>query len=229
MNVRRYRSLTAAALFFWPAMQLVLWLGATQTVSFSLLADGFREASDAWRQADAAARFWWTALGFWQLMLVPLALMVHRTLVRTGTPYLPIATVAGILAGLLGMIGAWFGPLFLAPFNDAMQASPGISVRGVEPLLLSLHGYLKVLIGQTGLFLAGCWLVLSGFAMVRTARYRPRIGAWWITSGLCLWVGLLQGLGWEAAGGVRRFGFYLGLAGIAYAGTFVKRDKTEEI
>src|ERR1700752_258033 len=57
----------------------------------------------------------WYAFAFTGVLFIPVAFLVHRTLASDTTPYMPLATAIGVLAGVFQCLGLIRWP-FLVPY-----------------------------------------------------------------------------------------------------------------
>ncbi|GAB4209995.1 MAG: hypothetical protein OHK0022_42130 [Roseiflexaceae bacterium] len=191
------------------------------TICFTLLGRLF-EYPDILRQptSDVLSKFRaggpglvavWYVLTLTALLFVPLAVLVQRVLTeRAGGTVLMVATVFGVLAGLVQTLGfiRWpflvphLAQVYLDPATDAAQrAAAGLVFE-------AFHRYAGMALGEhLGYLSTSVWTFLVGLLMLRV----PLFGRWLGLSGMGLALGIASGLlepaGVEAAGAVNAISY----------------------
>jgi hypothetical protein len=191
------------------------------TVCFTLLQQLF-EYPDILRQptADVLAKFQaggaplvavWYALTATALLFVPLAVLVHRVLAARAAPTpLWLATVCGVLAGLVQTLGFLRWPFLVPHLADAYLApGAGDAQRAAAALVFeAFHRYLGMGIGEhLGYLTTAAWTALVALQLRRSGLV-PR---WFGDAGLLLAAGIAAGLaepaGWALGGTINTLSY----------------------
>jgi hypothetical protein len=157
----------------------------------------------------ARLKLLWYGFMLTAVLLAPLTVLLGQVLVRDDLAIVPTATVVGVLAALVQVLGLARWP-FLVPvlartYHDpaSSEATRAATVVAFE----SFHRYLGVAIGEClGYLFTGVWTVLIGIAMLQSSPFE-----WWlawpgIAIGLFLvagsfeFVGRFEENGWKLAG-----------------------------
>jgi len=182
--------------------------------AFTLLQISF-EYPDILRQPAVVVMEKFTAGGSglianWYLMVVssilfiPISVMLHPYLMREDTPYMPVATTFGVLAGVVQMLGfiRW---VFLVPVLAATYLDPSASeaVRAaVEVTFTAFNQYAGVGIGEhLGYLFTVLWTLLIAFAMPRSKYFSAWLGWMGAITAAGILLGTLEpvGVAWASA------------------------------
>ena len=123
----------------------------------------------------------WFAFGLSALLFIPASILLHRIVDRQGSPYLAIATVMGVLSGVLMAVGLmrW---VFVVPFLANLYIEPTSSLatrEAVKVVYQAVHQYGGVAIGeQLGQTLLIGWTIGVGTAMLRSPLFKAWV-AWY--------------------------------------------------
>src|SRR5215216_7153953 len=167
--------------------------------------------------ADVLARFgaggtplvltWW-AFAMTALLMVPLVVLVARALGDADPDLMAVATIIGVLAGLVQFLGLVRWP-FLVPYLARTAADPTASDarrEAVDIVFQAFNRYLGVAVGEhLGYLLTGAWTTLAGVALTQTSAVPGWLGAIGIAIGpvlvLCSFefVGGHEPTGWRLA------------------------------
>jgi hypothetical protein len=164
------------------------------------------------------------------IMFVPIALLLHPFLARTDTPYLPLATTFGVLAGVVQFLGLirWS---FVAPYLAQTYLDPAASQATRDAVVVGfqiLHRYAGSGIGETlGYLFTSVWSLLIAFAMIRSSQFKPWVGWLGIPLSLAIFVGIFEGAGLPFAGMINAIGYTLWAVWLMIVGVFVLRARTE--
>lgn len=146
----------------------------------------------------------WYVLTLSAVLFIPLVVLVHGLLAESESSVaLPVATVFGVIAGLVQTLGFLRWP-FLVPHLAQAYLAPGAGeAQRVAAVLVfeAFHRYAGMALGEhLGYLCTGVWTFLIALVMLRSARF----GRWLGLSGMLLAVGVATGLlepaGWELAG-----------------------------
>lgn len=151
----------------------------------------------------------WYAMLLSALLFIPIAVLLHPHLAHQGPAqtalagYLPLATVFGVVAGLVQMLGFARWP-FLVPSLAAAYRDPSASAATREAVMATFQAfnqYAGAGVGEhLGYWFTALWTVLIGLAMLQSGRFPRWLG----------WIGALAALG--------IFSGVLEPAGLAWAG-----------
>lgn len=128
---------------------------------------------------DAGAMLPWAWFGFAMasLLIIPIALMLHKIFRREDTPWLTIGTVFGSIAGFCYVLGIMRWVLLARVLSD-LYVDPATTPAAKETITLIFKAfdvYCGNSFGETIAPIAhAAWLILLGGAM----RKAPRFGPW---------------------------------------------------
>jgi hypothetical protein len=151
---------------------------------------------------------WWAFMASGGLLVVA-AVLLSQVLEQGAPTVSAIAVVAGVLAGLVQVLGllrwVYLVPLLARTYNDPNSSEATRTAAAVT--LRAFHQYLGVGVGEhLGYLLTGGWTVLVGVAILRGDAVTPWLGwlALPIGSGLIVcsaeFLGPNEERGWELAG-----------------------------
>ena len=137
--------------------------------------------------------FNWYLMVVSSILFIPISFMLHHYLAREDTPYMTTATVLGVTAGIVQMLGFIRWP-FLVPTLASNYLDPSASEAtraAIEVTFTSFNQYAGVGVGEhLGFLLTALWTLLICLAMPQSKVFSSWLG--W-TGGL-LAVGILLGL-----------------------------------
>lgn len=123
----------------------------------------------------------WFAFGLSALLFIPASILLHRIVDRQDSPYLAIATVMGVLSGVLQAVGLmrW---VFVVPLLANLYTDPASSLvtrEAVKVVYQAVHQYGGVVIGEhLGQTLLVGWTIGVGIAMLRSPIFKRWV-AWY--------------------------------------------------
>jgi len=162
----------------------------------------------------------WYGFMLTAVLLAPLAVLLGQVLARDGLAIVPTATVVGVLAALVQVLGLARWP-FLVPALARKYDDPGSNEATREATVVvfeSFHRYLGVAIGEClGYLFTGAWTVLVGVAMLQSSAFEPWLAWPGIAVGLFLVVGSLEFVGRFEEKGWKRAGAIVPIAYIAWS------------
>jgi hypothetical protein len=188
-----HKTLTGALLIATP----ILFMAA-----FTLLQINF-EYPDILRQPAATVMEKFVAGGGglvanWYLMVVsaglfiPIAVLLHPYLARDEAPFMPVATVLGVVAGLVQVLGFVRWP-FMVPGLAAAYLDPAASEStraAIEVTFNAFNLYAGLGVGEhLGYLFTALWTILIALAMPKSRIF----AAWQGWLGAALAVGILLG------------------------------------
>jgi hypothetical protein len=134
----------------------------------------------------------WYLMVISSILFIPISVMLHPYLARDDTPYMPLATTFGVIAGVVQMLGfiRW---TFLVPTLASTYLNPSTSetIRAaIEVTFIAFNQYAGVGIGEhLGYIFTALWTILVSLAMPKSKYFRPWLG--WM--GIALALGILLG------------------------------------
>jgi hypothetical protein len=175
---------------------LLIVLPIAFNVVFGMLAarfdypDVLRRPTDevlaAFRAGGRSLVLLWWAFALTALALAPAAVLLSSSLADADGTLLAVATVVGVLASLVQLLGLIRWP-FLVPYLARVSAEPGVSEarrEAVDIVFQSFNRYLGVAVGEhLGYLLTGAWTTLAGVALTQTAAAPAWIGVLGIVIG----------------------------------------------
>jgi hypothetical protein len=145
---------------------------------------------------------WW-AFALTALALTPAVVLLSSSIADADGTLLAIATVTGVLASLVQVLGLIRWP-FLVPYLARAAADPGASEprrEAVDIVFQAFNRYLGVAVGEhLGYALTGAWTMLAGIALTQTSAAPAWIGVLGIAIGPVLALGALEFLGGREEG-----------------------------
>ena len=154
----------------------------------------------------------WYVLTLSAVLLVPAALLLQRFLASDRTPWMPVATAFGVLAGVVQTLGLirW---VFLVPYLSDLYLNPASSSstrEAVGVVFQSFHRYVGGALGEhLGYMFVGSWVLLASLAMLRTRLFGRWVAYLGIVSAAGILVGLLEPVGFGTAVLINALGFIL--------------------
>jgi hypothetical protein len=153
----------------------------------------------------------WYGFMLTAVLLAPLAVLVGQVLARDQLAIVPTATVIGVLAALVQVVGLARWP-FLVPELARTYQDPAAGEARREATVVafeSFHRYLGVAIGEClGYLFTGTWTVLVGVAMLQSSTFNAWLAWPGIAIGVFLivgsfeFVGSFEEMGWKFAGAI---------------------------
>jgi hypothetical protein len=159
------------------------------------------------------------------VLLVPLAVLVHRVLGRQDTPYMAVATAFGVVAGVVQFLGLVRWP-FLVPYLADTYLDPASSEATRESVAVVFHAfnhYAGVGVGENlGYLFTSLWTVLVALAMFGSPLpFRTWLGLLGVVSAACILVGTLEPAGFEPAATIVVVGYILWSIWLILTGIFL--------
>lgn len=154
----------------------------------------------------------WYAFAFTGVLFIPVAILMHQTFASEATPYMPLATTIGVLAGLVQFFGLirW---TFLVPYlaktyfeADATQATRD----SIAIVFQAFHRYAGVAIGEhLGYLLTSIWTALIALAVTQSQLFSPWVGWLGFLPAIGIFIGLFEEAGFRAAGAINAISYIL--------------------
>jgi hypothetical protein len=174
----------------------------------------------------------WYGFMLTAVLFVPLAVMVHKVLVRPDTPYLAVATAFGVVAGIVQFLGLVRWPL-LVPYLADTYLDPASSESTKESTLVvfeAFNRYAGVAVGENlGYLFTALWTLMVALAMFGSELpFRTWLGGLGMVSALAILLGTLEPAGFEPAADIVVVGYILWSIWLLLFGVFVVRLKPLE-
>ena len=154
----------------------------------------------------------WYGMVIVSILLIPVALLLHQILADKKIPYLTMATVFGVLAGVMDFLGfiRW---IFVVPHLVSVYVDPASSQATRDAVVVvfeAFHLYAGFSLGEhLGYLFTGLWTLLLGLAMLQSLRFKPWLGWLGIVAAPLIIFGSAEGAGLEIASLVNVVGFGL--------------------
>ena len=213
-NNRALRVLTGVLLILTPIAFNVFFTLLSVTFEYP---DILREPTGyVLRNFDAGGRELvaiWYGFMMTAVLFVPLAILVHKALVREDTPYLAVATAFGLVAGVVQFLGLVRWPFLVPYLADTYldHASSAATRESVAVVFQAFNHYAGVGVGENlGYLFTGLWTALVALAMFGSAlpfkRWLALLG---VVSAVGILVGTLEPVGFEPAANIVVVGYIL--------------------
>jgi hypothetical protein len=167
----------------------------------------------------------WYGFMLTAVLLVPLAVLVHRVLGRQDTPYMAVATAFGVVAGVVQFLGLVRWPFLVPYLADTYldPASSGATRESVVVVFQAFNQYAGVGVGENlGYLFTALWTALVALAMLGSAlplrRWLALLGA---VSAASVLVGTLEPVGFEPAANIVVVGYILWSVWLAVFGVLL--------
>lgn len=168
----------------------------------------------------------WLLFSLSAVLVFPVVILIHQAVASRGVdiPYLGIATLFGVLAGLFNLLGLirW---VFLVRLLAGKYVDPGSSQAtrdAIEVAFEAFHIYLGVTVGEfLGFSALSIWGVLTSVAMMQSGLIGPLLALFGIVLSIGIFIGNLEFAGWKPAGAIvavssALFAIWLIVVGIAF-------------
>ncbi|MEN0071683.1 MAG: DUF4386 domain-containing protein [Propionicimonas sp.] len=174
------------------------------------------EVLERFRAGGSRLVLLWWAFAMTAVAVAPLAVLVASALAGADPALLGVATVTGVLAALVQVLGLVRWPFlvpYLARVDGDADATPARR-DAVDIVFQAFHRYLGVAVGEhLGYLFTGAWTVLAGVAAIQSAAVPGWLGVVGIVVGVVLalcsveFVGPFEPAGWRLAGAVIPFAY----------------------
>ncbi|MFN8459114.1 MAG: DUF4386 domain-containing protein [Anaerolineae bacterium] len=170
----------------------------------------------------------WYGMVLVSILIIPVALLLHQILTAERTPYLTIATVFGVLTGVMNFLGfiRW---VFVVPHLASVYVDPASSQATRDAVVVvfeAFHLYAGFSLGEhLGYLFNGVWTLLLGLVMLKSPYFKPWLGWLGIISAPLIIFGSAEGAGLEIAGLINVVGFALWSIWLIAAGIVLLRAK----
>jgi hypothetical protein len=172
----------------------------------------------------------WYGFMLTAVLFIPLAVLVHKALVREDTPYMSVATAFGVVAGVVQFLGLVRWP-FLVPYLADTYLDPASSAatrESVAVVFQAFNQYAGVGVGENlGYLFTGIWTALVALAMFGSPLpFRRWLAILGVLSAAGVSVGTLEPVGFEPAADIVVVGYILWSIWLALFGILLLLPRT---
>ncbi len=155
----------------------------------------------------------WYGFMLTAVLFVPLAILVHKALVREDTPYMAVATAFGVVAGVVQFLGLVRWPFLVPYLADTYldPASSGATRESVAVVFQAFNHYAGVGVGENlGYLFTGLWTALVALAMFGSPLpFRRWLALLGMASAAGVLMGMLEPAGFDPAADIVVVGYIL--------------------
>lgn len=154
----------------------------------------------------------WYAFAFTGVIFIPVAFLVHQTFASNATPYMPLATTIGVLAGLVQCLGLlrW---TFLVPYLAKTYFEPEATQAtrdSIGVVFQAFHRYAGVAIGEhLGYLFTSIWTAFVALAVAQSPLFSPWLGWIGLIPAIGIFMGIFEESGFKAAGAITAISYIL--------------------
>jgi hypothetical protein len=172
----------------------------------------------------------WYGFMLTAVLFIPLAVLVHKALVREDTLYMSVATAFGVVAGVVQFLGLVRWP-FLVPYLADTYLDPASSAatrESVAVVFQAFNQYAGVGVGENlGYLFTGIWTALVALAMFGSPLpFRRWLAILGVLSAAGVSVGTLEPVGFEPAADIVVVGYILWSIWLALFGILLLLPRT---
>ena len=154
----------------------------------------------------------WYAFALTGVLFIPVAILVHQTLASDDTPYMALATIIGVLAGLVQFLGLIRWP-FLVPYLAKTYFEPGSTQTtrdSIAVVFQAFHRYAGVAIGEhMGYLFTSIWTAFIALAVTQSPLFNAWLGWLGFIPAIGIFVGVFEEGGFKAAGAINAISYIL--------------------
>ena len=154
----------------------------------------------------------WYSFALTGLLFIPLAILVNQVLTQGNMPYLAIATIVGVLAGLVQFLGLirW---TFLVPYLAKTYFEPNTSQATRDSIAIvfqAFHRFAGMAIGEhLGYLCTSVWTALIALAITQSSQFNSWLGWVGFIPAVGIFIGLFEEAGFKAAGAINAISYIL--------------------
>jgi len=168
----------------------------------------------------------WYGMTMSAVIFIPLVLLVEKLFNATKAPLMRVATVIGVLAGAVQMLGFIRWP-FLVPYLSQTFLDPASSPATREATAVvfqTFNQYAGVGIGENlGYLFTSVWTILFAISMFRSPRFPNWLGIAGILPALGIFIGMAEPAGLEIAAPINAVAYILWAIWLVVVGIVVLR------
>lgn len=216
--------ITGALLIFLPIAFNVIFFLLQKTFEYP---DILRKPTDyILRQFNAGGNrliVTWYSFALTGLLFIPTAILVNQVLAEDTMPYMAIATIVGVLAGLVQFLGLirW---TFLVPYLAKTYFEPKTSQASRDSIAIvfqAFHRYAGMAIGEhLGYLCTSVWTALIALAITQSSQFSAWLGWAGFVPAIGIFVGLFEEAGFKAAAVINAISYILWSIWLIVVGVF---------
>jgi len=166
----------------------------------------------------------WYAFTLAAVLFTPLAILMHQTFASENTPYMPLATTIGVLAGAMQFLGLIRWP-FLVPYlaRTYFAADSTKATRdSIAVVFQAFHRYAGVAIGEhLGYLFTSIWSAFIALAITASPLFPSWLGWVGFLPALGIFIGLFEEGGFKAAGAINAISYIIWSIWLIVVGLFL--------
>lgn len=195
-------------------------IGITKLFNYpKILREPVKTILQKYYEGGKRLRFFWTLFAFSSLLLIPLSALFYKILDSKETPYLLAGTSLGMAAGIFYVLGLMRWVFLAEDLSKKYIEAKEESKLNYEIVFQAFHVYCGNSIGETmGFICMGLWIAITGAAMVQGHIFPMFIGIGLIVSGIGIFLGPLEWLGFKAFNKVNKLAMKLLMVFLLCAG-----------
>jgi hypothetical protein len=172
----------------------------------------------------------WYGFMLTAVLFVPLAVLAYKVLARENAPYMGLAAVFGVVAGVVQFLGLVRWP-FLVPYLADAYLDPASSegTRAAAAVAFqAFNRYAGMAVGEhLGYLFTGLWTVLVAQAMLKSLLFKPWLGWAGMVAALGILAGTLEAAGFEPAANIVPLAYILWSLWLVVAGILLLRPRSK--
>jgi hypothetical protein len=154
----------------------------------------------------------WYAFAFTGVLFIPVAFLVHQTFASNTTPFMPLATTIGVLAGFVQCLGLIRWP-FLVPYLAKTYFEPDSTQATKDSIAVvfqAFHRYAGVAIGEhLGYLFTSLWTAFIALAVTQSPLFSAWLGWIGFIPAIGIFIGIFEESGFKAAGAITAISYIL--------------------
>jgi len=154
----------------------------------------------------------WYSFALTGLLFIPIAILVNQVLAEPGMPYMAVAAIVGVLAGLVQFFGLIRGT-FLVPYLAKTYFEPDTSQAtrdSISIVFQAFHRFAGMAIGEhLGYLLTSIWTALIALAITQSSQFNSWLGWLGFLPAIGIFIGLFEEAGFKAAVAINAISYIL--------------------
>ncbi|MCC6299811.1 MAG: DUF4386 domain-containing protein [Anaerolineales bacterium] len=154
----------------------------------------------------------WYSFAVTGLLFIPMAILMNQVFAQDNLPYMALATMVGVLAGLVQFLGLirW---TFLVPYLAQTYFEPTTSQGTRESITVvfqAFHRFAGMAIGEhLGYLCTSIWTALIALALSQSSQFNSWLGWIGFLPSIGIFVGLFEGAGLKKAAAINAISYIL--------------------
>ncbi len=152
----------------------------------------------------------WYGMAMTALLFIPTVILLHRSQAQAEDTLMLVATVFGVLAGLVQLLGFIRWPFMVNYLSQTYLApeTTDVTREAINVVFQSFNVYAGVSIGENlGYLLTAVWTILTAIALLRAGRMPAPLAWAGVVLGGGILIGILEPFGVEAAGQINSIAY----------------------